>query len=64
MTSSRIEVEELISVLEYIRKKNYPDIPAGLIRAIVENEYEKQDNRARGQKGTRKLIDDFIKKIN
>lgn len=61
--TSKIEIEELISVLEEIRSSQYPDIPAELIRNIVYVEFEKQDNRAQGRKDIKKLIDDFLKTI-
>ena len=58
---SNVEVEELIGVLEKIRKEKYPDIPETLIREIIANEFEQQDDRSQSQKGTRKLIEDFLK---
>ena len=61
--TSKIEIEELISVLEEIRSSQYPDIPAELIRNIVYIEFEKQDNRAQGRKDIKKLIDDFLNTI-
>lgn len=61
--TSKIEIEELIGVLEEIRSSQYPDIPAELIRNIVYVEFEKQDNRAQGRKDIKKLIDDFLKTI-
>ena len=61
--TSKIEIEELISVLEEIRISQYPDIPAELIRNIVYIEFEKQDNRAQGRKDIKKLIDDFLNTI-
>ena len=61
--TSKIEIEELISVLEEIRSSQYPDIPAELIRNIVYIEFEKQDSRAQGRKDIKKLIDDFLNTI-
>lgn len=63
MMKSNIEVEELIGVLEKIRKEKYPDIPDSLIREIVANEFEQQDDRAQAKKGTKKLIDEFLKYV-
>lgn len=48
--TSKVEIEELINVLEEIRSTKYPDIPAELIKNIVYAEFEKQDDRAQGRK--------------
>ena len=61
--TSKVEIEELISVLEEIRSTQYPDIPADLIKNIVCAEFEKQDDRAQGRKDSKKLVDEFLKSI-
>lgn len=61
MMKSKVEVEEIISVLEKIRQEKYPEIPNALIRDIVESEFEQQDSRPQAQKVTKKLIADFLK---
>lgn len=61
--TSKVEIEELISVLEEIRSTQYPDIPADLIKNIVYAEFEKQDDRAQGRKDSKKLVDEFLKSI-
>lgn len=38
--TSRVEIEELINVLEDIRNTQHPDVPAELIRNIVYAEFE------------------------
>ena len=63
MMKTNVEVEELIGVLEKIRKEKYPEIPESLIRDIVANEFEQQDDRAQARRGTKKLIDDFLKNV-
>lgn len=63
MMKSNVEVEELIGVLEIIRKEKYQEIPEELIREIVANEFEQQDDRAQAKKGTKKLIDEFLKNV-
>ncbi len=62
--TSKVEIEELISVLEDIRSTQYPKIPAKLIRDIVYAEFEKQDDRAQGRKDTKRLVDDYLKAID
>lgn len=61
MMKSKVEVEELIGVLEKIRREKYPEIPETLIRDIVAGEFEQQDSRPQAQKATKKLIADFLK---
>lgn len=61
--TSKVEIEELISVLEEIRSTQYPGIPADLIKNIVYVEFEKQDDRAQGRKDSKKLVDEFLKTI-
>ena len=63
LMTSKVEIEELVSVLEEIRSSQYPDIPAELIRNIVYAEFEKQDDRTQGRKDVKKLVDDFLKTI-
>lgn len=59
--TSKVEIEDLISVLEEIRSTQYPDIPAQLIRNIVYAEFEKQDDRVQGRKDSKKLVDEYLK---
>ena len=58
---SKVEVEELIGVLEKIRREKYPEIPETLIRDIVAGEFEQQDSRPQAQKATKKLLKSNIK---
>ncbi len=64
MMKSNVEVEELIKVLEKNRQEKYPEIPQELIRDIVATEFEQQDDRTQARKGTRKLIDEFLKNVD
>lgn len=64
MMKNNVEVEELIGVLEKIRQEKYPEIPESLVREIVANEYEQQDDRAQARKGTKRLIDEFLKTVS
>lgn len=63
MTMNKVEVEELLKVLETIRAEKYPDIPSELIRNIVQSQFETQDDRAQGHRDTKNLIDDFLKQV-
>lgn len=62
--TSKVEVTELIGVLEKIRQEKYPDVPEQLIKDIVENEFEMQDDRTQARKVTKRLIDEFLKKVD
>ncbi|MCI1857473.1 MAG: hypothetical protein LKI80_04855 [Sporolactobacillus sp.] len=60
---TNIEINELISVLEKIRAKQHPEIPASLIREIVDGEFSSQDDRTKARHDTQKVIDAFLKTI-
>lgn len=53
------DVEDLIQTLEEIRKEEYPEIPEGLVRDIVEIEFGsvEEDNDAPNR------IDDLVESI-
>lgn len=63
MMTRTIEVDELLEVLEQIRREKYPEIPADVIRNIVINEFEKQDDRVQGRKDVSQLISDYLNTI-
>lgn len=60
MATNKVEIQELLNVLEVIRAEKYPDIPADLIAQIAQAQFENQDNRAQSQHETRRLIDAFL----
>jgi len=63
MPMNKVEVDNLLKVLETIRATKYPDIPPELIQSIVYAEFENQDSRAEGSRNTKKLMDDFLKEV-
>ena len=63
MKMNKVEVEELLNVLETIRAEKYPDIPSELIRNIVQTQFENQDERTQGHRDTKNLIDNFLKQV-
>lgn len=63
MTMNKVEVEELLKVLEAIRIEKYPDIPAEIIKNIVQAQFENQDDRSQGYQDTKKIIDDYLKQV-
>ena len=60
MTMNKVEVQELLNVLEVIRSEKHSSIPADLIAQIVQAQFENQDDRAQGRHQTQKLIDAFL----
>jgi len=60
MTMNKVEVQELLNVLEVIRSEKYPGVSADLIAQIVQAQFENQDDRAQGRRQTQKLIDEFL----
>ena len=58
--SGRSNLDELLDVLEGIRKEKYPHIPAEVIREIVIAQYDNQDNRLEARNKTNKIVTDFL----
>ena len=56
-------LEELRSTLETIRAEKYPDIPAEVINAIIDIQNQNQDNPAKRQSETQKLIIQYANQI-
>jgi len=56
-------LDELRFTLESIRAEKYPDIPAEVISAIVDVQNQNQDNPAKRQSETQKLIIHFANQI-
>ncbi len=63
MMRNDINADDLTAVLEKIRTEKYPDIPAELIRAIVEAEFADIDNRPKASRAAKKLIDDHMRTV-
>ncbi len=60
---TNIEINELISVLEKIRAEQHPEIPASLIKEIINAEFSSQDDRIKARHDTQKVIDDFLETV-
>ncbi len=56
-------LDELRATLEEIRVAKYPDIPAEVISAIIDIQHQNQDNPAKRQSDTQKLIVKFASQI-
>ena len=61
--SGRSNLDELLDVLENIRKEQYPHIPAQVIRDIVIAQYDNQDNRLEARTETTKVVNSFLNSI-
>ena len=60
--SGRSNLDELLDVLEGIRKEKYPHIPAEVIRKIIIAQYDNQDKRLEARNATTKIVNDFLNK--
>ncbi len=58
--SGRNNLDELLEVLEDIRKEKYPHIPAEVIRQIVVTQYENQDKRLEARSTTTAIVNNFL----
>ena len=58
--SGRSNLDELLDVLEGIRKEKYPHIPAEVIREIVIAQYDNQDKRLEARNKTNKIVTNFL----
>lgn len=56
----RNNLDELIDVLEQIRKEKYPHIPQEVIRSIVVAQYDNQDKRVEARSATNSVVSDFL----
>lgn len=60
---ARSNLQELLNVLEDIRQREHPEIPAEVIVAIANAQYDNQDNRSVARLKTSKIITDFLASI-
>ena len=57
---TRSNLKELLKVLEEIREKEYPDIPAEVIEQIVIAQFDNQDNRVQARSRTITIVSEFL----
>ena len=58
--SGRSNLDELLDVLESIRREKYPHIPPEVIKRIVISQFENQDKRLEARNQTTKIVAEFI----
>jgi len=61
--SGRSNLDELLDVLERIRKEKYPHIPSKVIRDIVIAQYDNQDKRLEARNRTNRIVTEFLNSI-
>lgn len=64
MKKMKNSLDELLATLEKIRSEQFPDVPAELLKEIVEIENEYQDKPGQRQSETIKLIMKFADSIS
>lgn len=58
--NGRNNLDELLDVLEGIRKEKYPHIPTEVIRDIVIAQYDYQDKRLEARNATNNIVNNFL----
>lgn len=58
--SGRSNLDELLDVLEGIRKEKYPQIPAEVIKQIVIAQFDNQDKRLEARAQTNAIVNEFL----
>ena len=58
--NGRSNLDELLDVLEGIRREKYPHIPAEVIRKVVIAQYDNQDKRLVARTATNEIVNDFL----
>ena len=61
--SGRSNLDELLDVLEGIRKEKFPHIPAEVIREIVVAQYDNQDKRLEARIATNQIVNEILNKV-
>ncbi len=59
----RNNLNELLDVLEGIRKEKYPHISPEIIREIVTAQYENQDKRLEARNQTNRIVTEYLNKM-
>ena len=63
MTTTRQNLTELLSVLEEIRSKEFPDVPKEMIEQIALAQFDNQDNRNKARTDTMRVVAEYVNKI-
>lgn len=63
MTAERQNLNELLSVLEEIRAKKYPDVPKDLVYRIAVNQYDNQDDRGKARSETMRIVGEYVNEL-
>ena len=60
--TTRQNLTELLSVLEEIRSKEFPDVPKEMIEKIALSQYDNQDDRNKARSETMRVIAEYVNK--
>ena len=60
--TTRQNLNELLNVLDEVRKNKYPNVDKDLVRQVAIAQYDYQDNRGRARSETAKIISSFLQK--
>jgi|LSQX01.2.fsa_nt_gb hypothetical protein len=61
--AGRSNLEELLYVLENIRKEKHPNIPSEVIQKIVKAQYDNQDKRLEARALTASIVAEFLNTV-
>ncbi len=61
--TTRQNLTELLTVLEEIRSKEFPDVPKGMIERIAVSQFDNQDDRNKARTDTMHVIAEYVSKI-
>lgn len=61
--TTRQNLTELLSVLEEIRSKEYPDVPKEMIEKIALSQFNNQDDRNKARTETMRVVADYVNQI-
>ncbi len=60
--TTRQNLTELLSVLEEIRSKEFPDVPKEMIEKFALSQYDNQDDRNKARSETMRVIAEYVNK--
>lgn len=61
---TRENLTELLTVLEEIRSKDFPDVPKELVEKIAMSQFDNQDDRNDARNETMRTIAEYVNKIS
>lgn len=56
-------VSDIFNVLEKIRKREFPEIPAVVVREVLDAQFAHRDNRAAARAKTQEIVNKFLQSV-